>query len=1019
MRQKREGLFQAEIKKFGRSAAIAAVWACFMLIRPLSIAVAQYHIDSWTTDNGLPHNAVRDILQTRDGYLWLATADGLVRFDGVRFTTFNRANSPGMTGNRITVLFEDHNGDLWMGSDGLVMRLHNGVFTSYGSESGVPNGMVGGIAPDASGDPLILFTQSVMRWETGRFERLNTGPFPNNLVSFPVTHYPEPAGFWSQNAQALKVYLDGRVNSWDRRQGNPASGIRAVAEDEHGTIWAAATGSLFRDQNGRLVPVPIPSGCSPSEDISFVAGPELKVVCYGAKLPLVRSGLLKVEEEQLVDSLPASLELHSPTAFYQDREGILWIGTVTAGLWRVRRQVVATLSEGHGLRDHNVYPIYQDRAGAIWIGAWPNTLNRYDHGKFHYFTERDGLTPFISALYEDRAGELWVGAYGGDRNDPGKGDGLRVFKNGRFVPPAGLRDLGTVRAILQDRQGALWLGCEDKLVLYNKGVLRIFSTRDGLATNYSEVLVQDHRGNLWIGGQGGLTRFSGGRFTPYTVRDGLPSPMVRSLYVDRENVLWIGTYDGGLGRLENGHFTRYTTRDGLFSSGVFQILEDSRGYFWISSNQGIYRVQKEELNNFARGKTGTITSIGYGKADGMLNIECNGGHWPAGIRARDGKLWFPTQDGVALIDPEQVSINRNPPPVIIESCLVDRRPVPFDKPVGLSPAQTSFEIQYTALSFINSERIRFKYKLEGMDQDWIDAGSRRAAYYSHLPPGNYNFKVTAANSDGVWNTQGTQLRISVLPPFYKTWWFVSLMFIAGAAAVVLGWKHRISQLQRAYAAQEAFSRQLIASQERERKRIAGELHDSLGQQLLIIKNWAVLALSSLDGPKSPKEPLDEISSTASHAVEEMLGIAYNLRPYQLEKLGLTAAIRGLVTRVATSSNIRFTSEIDNLDGLFSQEVEISIYRIVQEALNNTVKHSQATEGRVLVTTNSGTLDLLLEDNGRGFTPPDGSIPQHSQKGFGLLGIAERVRMLGGRVVIQSAPGHGSTIQISLKTQGTA
>jgi signal transduction histidine kinase len=233
------------------------------------------------------------------------------------------------------------------------------------------------------------------------------------------------------------------------------------------------------------------------------------------------------------------------------------------------------------------------------------------------------------------------------------------------------------------------------------------------------------------------------------------------------------------------------------------------------------------------------------------------------------------------------------------------------------------------------------------------------------------------------------------------------------ALAITAWQYRVSQLKRAHAAQEEFSRQLINSQERERKRIAAELHDSLGQQLLIIKNWAVLALSNLDGEKRLKEPLDEISSAASHAVEEMRGIAYNLRPYQLEKLGLTAALRGLIGRVAASSNIRFAGEIDNVDGLFAQEVEISIYRIVQEALNNTLKHSQATEGRVLVATNSGRLELLIEDNGRGFIPQDGSTPQQSPRGFGLLGITERVRMLGGRVVIQSAPGHGSTIQISL------
>jgi hypothetical protein len=269
----------------------------------------------------LPHNAIRDILQTRDGYLWLATADGLVRFDGVRFTTFNRENSPGMTGNRITALLQDHNGDLWMGSDGSVMRLHNGVFTGYGGESGVPNGWVGGMTLDPSGDPLFLLRgQCVGRWHQGRLEILNTGSFPNSQLSNPLTHYPESAGFWSQNAHALEVYLGGRLISWHTPQGTPGFQIRAVAEDEHGMIWAAGTGKLFRDQNGRLAPVPIPSGCSPAEDISFIAAPKLEIVCYGGSLPLVRSATDGSEQEILADSLPPSLEPHQPGRGYSLRK---------------------------------------------------------------------------------------------------------------------------------------------------------------------------------------------------------------------------------------------------------------------------------------------------------------------------------------------------------------------------------------------------------------------------------------------------------------------------------------------------------------------------------------------------------------------------------------------------------------------------------------------------------------------------------------------------------------------------
>jgi signal transduction histidine kinase/ligand-binding sensor domain-containing protein len=981
----------------------------------LSPAVAQYHIDTWTTDNGLPHNAIRDILQTRDGYLWLATVDGLVRFDGLRFTTFNHENSPGMSGNRITALAQDSKGDLWMGSESTVMRLHDGVFTSYGSESGVPAGMVDGVALDPSGYPLILSNEYVLGWQKGRFTNLNAGPLLTGPTAFPVTHFPEAAGFWSQSGEVLEVYVHGRLRTAGILHASPEVRIHAVAEDEYGTIWAAAAGMLFRFQPGRLIPKSLPLGCSAKEEVRFVAGAKLKLVCYAPSSPLVRSNPDGTEQEVITSALPSSLEFND---FYQDREGTLWIGTGQTGLWHAREEVVTTLSERDGLRGHGIYPIYQDRSGAIWLGAWPNVLNRYDGGKFQHFTEHDGLAPFISALYQDRAGTLWVGAYGGSRHDPAKQTGLRVFRKGRFVPPAGFKELSPVRAIFQDRRGALWFGCENKLLRYENGDFRTFTTHDGLASNYINVLVEDATGNLWIGGQGGLTRFSGGRFTPYTVRDGLPSPTVRALYVDRDNVLWIGTYDGGLGRLEKGKFTRYSTSDGLFSSGVFQILDDSRGYFWMSSNQGIYRVQKKELDDFAHNRTRTVTSIAYGKADGMLSVECNGGHWPAGIRTRDGKLWFPTQEGAAVIAPAQITQNRTPPPVVIESCLVDRRAVPLHRPITLSPTQVSFEIQYTALSFVNPQHIRFKYKLEGLDQDWIDAGPRRTAYYSHLPSGNYSFRVIAANSDGVWNAQGAQLRLSIQPPFYKTWWFVAMVFIATAGVVVFGWKVRVSQLQRAYAAQEAFSRQLIASQERERKRIAAELHDSLGQQLLIIKNWAVLALTSLNGQKSVKQSLDEISGTASHAIEEMRGIAYNLRPYQLEKLGLTAAIRSLVARVNASSNIRVTGKIEDVDGLFSQEAEISIYRIVQEALNNTIKHSQASEGSVLVSKNSGTLHLRIEDNGRGFTPPDNSTQQEDLKGFGLLGITERVRMLGGTLAIQSTPGQGSNLEISLQTQRT-
>ena len=296
-----------------------------------------------------------------------------------------------------------------------------------------------------------------------------------------------------------------------------------------------------------------------------------------------------------------------------------------------------------------------------------------------------------------------------------------------------------VRAILQDRTGAIWLGTQNGLVRHQDGASTLLTTRDGLAANDVRVIVESKTaGRIWIGGPGGLTRWQDGRLTGWTEDDGLPSRIVRAVHEDDDGVLWIGTYDSGLVRLEQGRFTHYTTRNGLFNDGVFQILEDGRGNLWMSSNRGISRVRKQELDELAAGRRREVSSIAYGRGDGMLNVECNGGAWPAGIEARDGTLWFPTQDGVAVIDPAAVSTNPRPPPVVIESFLLDREPVvpvPFDRPLRIAPGRGTFEIGYTSLSFVNPEHVRFRYRLTGLDDDWIDARNRRTAYYSHVPPG--------------------------------------------------------------------------------------------------------------------------------------------------------------------------------------------------------------------------------------------------------------------------------------------
>jgi signal transduction histidine kinase len=485
---------------------------------------------------------------------------------------------------------------------------------------------------------------------------------------------------------------------------------------------------------------------------------------------------------------------------------------------------------------------------------------------------------------------------------------------------------------------------------------------------------------------------------------------VRIIYEDSEGTIWVGTYDQGLVRIKDRKITSYTMKEGLFNNGVFQILEDARENFWISSNLGIYRVSKKELTDYAEGHVKSITSVPYGKRDGMISSECNGGVQPAGVKTLDGKLWFPTQAGVVVVDPDAVPVSAQPPPVMIEEFLINNEPVAFGEVVKISPGTENFEIHYTGLSFIMSERIGFKYKLEGLDRDWVDAGTRRIAYYSHVPPGNYTFKVIAANRDGIWNLEGASIPIRIIPPFWKTWWFVSLSVLTFIALVWVSFRLRIAQLEKERRAQESFSRQLINSQESERQRIAAELHDSLGQHLLIIKNSALLGINVLNGHDRGKEQLSDISETASRAIDEVREISYNLRPYQLDDLGLTKAIEYILAKVASSSKIRFSSELDRIDDVFSPEAEINIYRIVQESLNNIVKHSRAESAKVSIKRDARHIDIIIQDDGRGLDT------EKTNGGFGLKGISERARILGAKYVIHSAAGQGTTITLSLEAQ---
>lgn len=570
-----------------------------------------------------------------------------------------------------------------------------------------------------------------------------------------------------------------------------------------------------------------------------------------------------------------------------------------------KHKSITAYSTGQGLPGKEVYPLLETRSGDILIGAVLG-LSRFRQGHIIEVLSKPGLA-YPQALWEDPRGRLWIGHLGG----------LHRSENGQMKEVyAGMLD--TVSVIRPDREGNVWVGAERGLFKFKaEKMVAHYTTKDGLPGNDVKAIHETRDGALWIGAYGGLARLKDGQFTSWTTKDGLVSDRVRSLYEDADGTLWIGTYDGGLSRWRDGKFFNYTIENGLFNNGAFAILEDRHHNFWISCNKGIYRVNRAELNDLAAGKIARLNCSPYGKQDGMLNLECNGGRQPAGLIAADGKLWFPTQDGVAVVDPDAVTANALAPPVEIEAVAIDRNNVAFTSGVQIQPSQTSLDITYTALSLVKSELIRFKYKLEGLNDDWIEAGARRTAYYSYLPPGQYTFKVIAANSDGLWNTEGRALKIVVIPPLYRTWWFIVLVALSVLGVAFGVYQYRVAQLRKMHetreafsqqllASQEAFAQQLIESQEQERQRIAAELHDSLGQNLLIIKNRAALASLNSKDVEAARQQFNDITASTTHALEEVRQIAYNLRPYHLDNLGLTNSLEAMIDKVESASGIRFS-----------------------------------------------------------------------------------------------------------------
>lgn len=966
---------------------------------------SDYHFlqTHWTTENGLPANDVTSIVQTRDGYLWVGTFGGLARFDGVRFHIFNSGNTPGLNSNRLTALYEDRAGVLWIGAEnGEIYRMFHERFETLA-------------IPSSNSD-----IQSLYEDRTGT---IWIGTERDGVIAL-------PSGEPSKAIHYLK----------EQKQG--LSSATFICEDREGTVWIGSLQGLVRVRNGQLEPALQLAGLKNRQILALAPHPEgglyvatnrgigrftadegfqslVVTTSHGpfvAALARGRTGeywisyrpteIFRIQNQEVLRVPLVNDPEYFTRTLFSDVEGNLWMGSNGAGLLRLRKPQVRMITKNEGLRlDVGAGAIVEDHQGSVWFSTFSG-LNCYDNGVLRQLDRgaarmsRHWDQQIVGSLLVTRDGDLWVGR-----------DHTLLRRRGEQLTVYPLEpDFGMIFALYEDRQGRLWIGGQGGLAEFREGVLRRFTRKDGLVNDTIQVIMEDHENALWIGTYGGVNRFKDGVFTGYTTQNGLSENHIRDLYEDGEGALWMATYGGGVNRLYHGRITPITAKNGLFDDFISRILVDDRDNFWMLGNRGIFRVNRRELNDLIAGQKKVIQCSSYGIADGMTVSEGNGGRYPAGWRMRDGTMWFPLIKGVAIIDPKR--LDALSPPVSIEQALVNGEPMDIHQPIEISPEKQNLELQYTGLTLRNPEQIRFRYRLEGYDQDWVFADLRRTAFYTNLSPGRYVFRVRALSSDGVWSGTDATQEIIVLPPFWKTLWFRTVLglLLAGSLIWALWWI--TSRYRRRVAQQEAFARRLIDSQEHERQRIAAELHDGLGQSLVIIGRRALLSLESIEDTEHVREQLKEIAEASAFALEEVREVIFDLRPQQLDRLGLTTAISDLLARVASVNNWSVEQHLVEMDNLFPKEVENSLYRIVQEVVNNISKHAGATQVSMEVRKETDRLEMSISDDGNGFkiSPLDMSV---SQSGLGLHTIYERSRLIGGEASIQSVPGKGTTVRVVL------
>jgi ligand-binding sensor domain-containing protein/two-component sensor histidine kinase len=975
-------------------------------------ALKGYGFQSWQTDSGLPQNTVRAIVQGRDGFLWIATEGGLVRFDGVEFAVLNHANTPGLPSDLIDGLMEDGAGAIWISTSGGLARMRDGKVASV---AGITATQVWRTFADGRGTVWALTASGLFRVEGERAVRV---ALDADLAEKSTMVQGADGTLWLGTQEGmLRAGSDGVFHAV-----GAGGEVSALVVDGHGAAWAGSRFGLesCTARGCHAFPLPDSSGVNALvADLSGeiwigtqtgllsveghrtfatagVKGPVNFLFCdrHGAVWAGTAQGLMQVAESENPQVLPGN-EVY--LSAMEDREGNLWLGTESGGLQVLRDRKFSMLTAEEGLSDEYVLALAQAPNGHVAVGTRGGGLNVFHDGQFRALTAAQGLSSnVVLAVAAVPNGDVWVGTP----------DGLDLLHNGEmaraFTTADGLAD-DFVRSLYVGRQGELWIGTRHGLSRYEHGQFTTWTALDGLGSDLVGAITQDSQGTLWIGTLGGLTSFQEETFRNFTTKDGLSSNVVTALHSGRDGTIWIGTNDGGLNRMQAGKTARVASTE--LPDRVIGILEDASGNLWISSNTGVYRV--------ADAGAASPSVMRFGVADGMRISECSSGGHPAAVRLKDGTLWFATLKGIARVDPEHMPVNRVAPQVAIERVSVDdvAQDISQDGVAGLKipPGRSHYEFDYAGLSFVAPQKVEYKYLLEGFDHAWVDAGTRRVAYYTNLPHGRYTFRVRARNNDGVWSDAAATAVLTIEPHYYQTLWFELLAALALLGLGYAVWRRRLLGVERQF--------QAVLG---ERARIAREIHDTLAQGFVAVSvQLELIAQLMHTSAEAAREQLNQARNMVRSSLEDARSSIWELRSQTAEREDLAARLLRLTeeTIARGGSRARAAMQVNGTYHPLDDGVEREVLRIAREAVVNAVRHGEAGNILVRLEFDEDAFGMEIRDDGRGFagTPPDGSSGH-----FGLTGMRERAAAINGSLTVESSAGEGTQVKLEVPlNRGTA